>query len=87
MGCCNLRFEHVSCEEDLQIKFDFPGKDSIRYLNTVKVSEQVWKNIRIFKKAPKVAGDALFDRISTSALNAHLKTLMCVTVWAGCRYV
>lgn len=76
VGCCNLRYEHVFVEEGLKIRFDFPGKDSIRYENTVTVDEQVWKNVKIFKKAPKEDGDALFDRLTTSSLNKHLKTLM-----------
>ncbi len=76
VGCCNLRFEHVFVEEDCHIRFDFLGKDSIRYENKVKVDEQVWKNVRIFKKQPKGPGDALFDRLTVPLLNKHLHTLM-----------
>jgi hypothetical protein len=43
VGCCNLRVEHVKCLPDLKIEFDFLGKDSIQYLNTVEVSPQVSK--------------------------------------------
>jgi len=81
VGCCNLRFEHVFCEqsedgETKYIRFDFPGKDSIRYENTVEVAVQVWKNIRIFKKEPKGPGDQLFDRLKVPELNAYLKDFM-----------
>ena len=81
VGCCNLRYEHVFCEqsEDGQkkyIRFDFPGKDSIRYENTVEVNQQVWKNVRIFKKEPKGPGDELFDRLKVPDLNQYLKDFM-----------
>jgi DNA topoisomerase-1 len=42
VGCCSLRVEHVKCEEDSKITLDFLGKDSMRYLNTVKVDPIVW---------------------------------------------
>jgi len=79
VGCCNLRFEHVFQEEEGEkkfIKFDFPGKDSIQYINTVEVTEQVYKNIRIFKKSPKSEGDDLFDRLTPQVLNKYLQTFM-----------
>jgi DNA topoisomerase IB len=47
VGCCNLRVEHVQCMPDLKIQFDFLGKDSIQYLNTVEVVPQVYKNIQV----------------------------------------
>jgi DNA topoisomerase-1 len=47
--------------------FDFLGKDSIRYFNSVKVDQQVFKNIRIFKDN-KNDDDALFDRVTVSVL-------------------
>eukprot|EP00051_Salpingoeca_urceolata_P028194 m.485539 g.485539 ORF g.485539 m.485539 type:complete len:798 (+) comp23870_c0_seq1:199-2592(+) len=76
VGCCNLRVEHVKLLEDQRIEFDFLGKDSIRYQNTVDVTEQVWKNIRIFMKPPKTGSDELFDRLNTSMLNQYLQTMM-----------
>ncbi|KAH9929608.1 uncharacterized protein BXZ73DRAFT_90445 [Epithele typhae] len=74
-GCCSLRCEHVSLEPPDKIVFDFLGKDSIRYYNTVTVEEQVFKNIRIFKKG-KDDGDELFDRVQTTGLNKHLASYM-----------
>eukprot|EP00049_Salpingoeca_infusionum_P009425 m.157178 g.157178 ORF g.157178 m.157178 type:complete len:701 (+) comp14333_c0_seq1:111-2213(+) len=75
VGCCSLRVEHVTAKPDDMIEFDFLGKDSIRYLNTVKVEHQVWKNIGHFQKN-KEEGDDLFDRLNPPTLNAYLKTLM-----------
>ena len=64
VGCCSLRMEHLTLEPPNKVIFDFLGKDSIRYVNTVEVEPQVFKNIKIFKKPPKVEGDDLFDRVN-----------------------
>lgn len=76
VGCCSLRFEHVTLEPPNLVVFDFLGKDSIRFYNKVEVDDQVFKNLKIFKKAPKGPGDKLFDRVDTSALNKHLQNYM-----------
>jgi len=57
------------------VKFDFLGKDSIRYLNEVPVEKAVYKNLKHFMKS-KEGADDLFDRLDTSSLNEHLKSLM-----------
>ncbi|ORZ35512.1 hypothetical protein BCR44DRAFT_1434373 [Catenaria anguillulae PL171] len=75
VGCCSLRYEHVTLRSDNVVVFDFLGKDSIRYYNEVTVDPQVHKNLRLFKK-DKEEGDDLFDRIDTSSLNKHLTGLM-----------
>lgn len=76
VGCCSLRYEHVTLELPNKVTFDFLGKDSIRYVNTVAVEAQVFKNLKIFKKAPKGEGDKLFDRLTTTDLNKHLQSYM-----------
>ncbi|KAB2601521.1 DNA topoisomerase 1-like [Pyrus ussuriensis x Pyrus communis] len=62
VGCCTL-------------KFNFLGKDSIRYQNNVEVEVPVYKEIRQFQ-AGKRGGDHLFDKLDASRLNAHLKQQM-----------
>ena len=37
VGCCSLRCEHITFEPDFTITLNFLGKDSMQYLNTVKV--------------------------------------------------
>ncbi|KAF9132070.1 DNA topoisomerase 1 [Mortierella sp. 14UC] len=76
VGCCSLRFEHVTLEKPNIMHLDFLGKDSIRYQKSVEVDEQVFKNIRLFKREPAQEGDDLFDRLKTSELNKHLQNLM-----------
>jgi len=75
VGCCSLRAEHLEMQEQNNIHFDFLGKDSMRYEKTVTVHEDVWKNLQRFKKGKK-KDDELFDKLTTTALNAHLKEKM-----------
>ncbi|KAH9972457.1 hypothetical protein BGW80DRAFT_1314640 [Lactifluus volemus] len=75
VGCCSLRCEHVTLEPPNFVIFDFLGKDSIRYYNKVTVDEQVFKNIKIFKR-DKVDSDGLFDRVNPGYLNKHLQSYM-----------
>lgn len=63
VGCCSLRYEHITLDPPNFLVFDFLGKDSIRYYNRVPVSDQVFKNVRIFKEQT-TEGDDLFDRLT-----------------------
>ncbi|KAJ5763503.1 hypothetical protein N7533_002184 [Penicillium manginii] len=76
VGCCSLKYENISLRPPNTVVFDFLGKDSIRFYDEVKVDAQVFKNLKIFKKAPKKDGDEVFDRLTTSALNKHLQNYM-----------
>lgn len=63
VGCCSLRFEHVTLKPPNLVTFDFLGKDSIRFYQPDKeVPERVFKNLQLFKKDGKMK-DELFDRI------------------------
>ncbi|CAN1340100.1 DNA topoisomerase 1 beta [Linum perenne] len=75
VGCCTLKVSNVECVPPNQLKFDFLGKDSIRYENTVEVELPVFRAIGQFQTRKKEA-DLLFDHLDTSKLNAHLKELM-----------
>lgn len=50
VGCCSLRYEHVTLKPPNKVVFDFLGKDSIRFYQEVEVDKQVFKNLRIFKR-------------------------------------
>ncbi|KAH7069299.1 DNA topoisomerase 1 [Paraphoma chrysanthemicola] len=76
VGCCSLKFQHITLRPPETVIFDFLGKDSIRFYDEVKVDPQVFKNLKIFKKEPKTIGDDIFDRLTTSALNKHLTSYM-----------
>lgn len=80
VGCCSLRVEHIKLHEEKNgeeyvVDFDFLGKDSIRYENSVAVEKRVFKNLKHFM-ADKNKGDDLFDRIDTADLNKYLQSLM-----------
>ncbi|XP_010252639.1 PREDICTED: DNA topoisomerase 1 alpha-like [Nelumbo nucifera] len=75
VGCCTLKVENVELIPPNKLQFDFLGKDSIRYFNTVEVELPVYKAIGQFKEGKK-EGEDLFDKLDTSKLNAHLKELM-----------
>lgn len=70
VGCCSLKYEHISLQPPDQVTFDFLGKDSIRYNETARVDPQVFKNLKLFKKAPKTDGDDLFDRLNVSNITS-----------------
>ena len=76
VGCCSLKYENISLRPPNTVIFDFLGKDSIRFYSEVQVDPQVFKNLKIFKQAPKTDGDDIFDRLTTSALNKHLANYM-----------
>ncbi|XP_028082689.1 DNA topoisomerase 1-like isoform X1 [Camellia sinensis] len=75
VGCCTLKVENVEPMPPNILKFDFLGKDSIRYQNEVEVELPVFKAIQQFRIG-KSGSDDLFDKLDTSKLNAHLKELM-----------
>lgn len=81
VGCCTLKCENVECIHPNFIKFDFLGKDSIRYENTVEVEHKVFENVANFKAKgaggrAKSDGDQLFDEFDAQDLNTRLKDLM-----------
>jgi DNA topoisomerase-1 len=76
VGCCSLRYEHITLTPPNTVVFDFLGKDSIRYFQEVQVDAQVFKNLMIFKRAPKGPGDDIFDRLDPGILNRHLQNYM-----------
>ena len=73
VGVTSLRYEHVICKPDNIIKLDFLGKDSVRYVNEVKVDPQIYTNIQKFLTG-KSKGDDLFELLKSADLNEYLKT-------------
>jgi len=75
VGCCSLRKEHVKLHKPNKIEFQFLGKDSIEYHNTIEVIPQVFKNFKIFLK-DKSTGDMIFEKLSVTSLNKFLNSQM-----------
>ncbi len=80
VGCCSLKFEHVTLKPPNKVVFDFLGKDSIRFYDEVEVDQQVFKNLKIFKKSPKGEGDEIFDRLNVSTALLHARNTLPLTV-------
>lgn len=79
VGCCSLRVEHIKLHEELNgqefvVEFDFLGKDSIRYYNTVSIEKRVFKNLQLFMEN-KQDGDDVFDRLNVSYFYLYLLIL------------
>jgi len=81
VGCCTLKCNNIDLVPPNFLKFDFLGKDSIRYENTVEVHEKVYAAVEKFRKMDqhgkkKEPGDLLFDGFDATALNKELKSIM-----------
>ncbi|KAG5494075.1 hypothetical protein JKF63_01909 [Porcisia hertigi] len=75
VGCCSLRVEHIQLMPDNIVRFDFLGKDSIRYQNDVSVLPEVYALLQRFTRR-KSAGVDIFDQLNPTQLNDHLKSFM-----------
>ena len=75
VGCCSLRVEHVTVEDDNKITLDFLGKDSMRFHQTIELHPLAHEAITKFVKGKEPTQD-LFDLINASRLNDYLKELM-----------
>jgi len=75
VGITSLRIEHLMLMDDLHIKLDFLGKDSIRFVKVIQVNEQVYNNLAEFIKN-KSKDDNIFNLVTTTDLNKYLQTLM-----------
>ena len=81
VGCCNLKVSDVDVLPGHKVKFDFLGKDSIRYENVVDVEPRVAALVAAFrvrdgKGKAKGPSDLLFYEGMVGDLNGKLKSLM-----------
>jgi len=92
VGCCSLRVEHLHFDPNdeggdcKEIELEFLGKDSMLFKQTIDfgaamytenngMGEQVYANFKSFCKSKKKT-DEVFDSLTPTILNAHLKSLM-----------
>lgn len=75
VGVTSLRVEHVKLGEKLSISLDFLGKDSIRYIRNITVTNDVYNNLQDFMATKSSTAD-LFDKITSSDLNKYLQEFM-----------
>jgi DNA topoisomerase-1 len=61
--------------DELYVKFDFLGKDSVQFLKVIQVSSEVYNNLAQFIK-DKSKDDDVFDMATTTDINKYLNNLM-----------
>lgn len=81
VGVCSLRKEHMTMLNpadhggEFKITLDFLGKDSMRYHQTVSVTEKVYQNLKAFIRGKKDDQD-IFSKIDPNTVNKYLKDQM-----------
>ena len=76
VGATTLRVEHIRRLEDQAVEFDFLGKDSVRWVKTLKFPDvRLVANIRGFIKGKK-QDDQIFDGVTSSHVNAFLSGII-----------
>jgi DNA topoisomerase-1 len=69
VGATTLRGSHVKIDDSGSVTFDFLGKDSVRWVKTIKPPPQVVNNLRSFIGRPR---EPIFSGIRSEDVNAFL---------------
>jgi DNA topoisomerase-1 len=72
VGAITLRSEHIKIEEDT-LHFDFLGKDSVRWIKTVKAPPSVIRNISDYARTSK---EYLFEGVDSKKVSRFLSEKM-----------
>jgi len=72
IGATTIRGSHVKIDGE-NVNFDFLGKDSVRWLKTIKPPPQVVENLRSFIGKPQ---DEIFSGVRSEKVNAFLGEVM-----------
>lgn len=84
VGCCSLRREHFTFNEDpnsFELELEFLGKDSMLFKQNIDfalhgdLGKRVFQNIKEFCKK-KDTDDEVFETLTPTELNKHLQSLM-----------
>ncbi|MGQ9760177.1 MAG: DNA topoisomerase I [Candidatus Methanomethylicaceae archaeon] len=73
VGATTLRAEHISFNPDGSITFDFLGKDSVRWVSTIKPPEIVYRNLKEFIAE---GNETIFNGVRSQKVNAYLAEVM-----------
>ncbi len=74
VGATTLRSEHVKLLENGAVRFDFLGKDSVRWLHTIRPPALVIENLKEFTRAKKKA--LLFEGVRSDRVNEFFGEIM-----------
>lgn len=72
VGASTLRVGHVKLLSKDRIKFEFLGKDSIKFEKSMQVPKLIYANFQKLLKG-KSQDTQVFDKISAGSINAYLK--------------
>jgi len=75
VGITSIRVEHITLMDDMCIKFDFLGKDSVRFTKVIQVIPEIYNNMIEFTKNKSKTED-VFDMVTTNDINKYLQSLM-----------
>jgi len=74
VGATTLRAEHVAFNErERTVTFDFLGKDSVRWVNTIKPPDVVVENLKAFIEE---GNETIFNGVRSQKVNAYLAEVM-----------
>ncbi len=73
IGATTLRGSHIKIDGSGLVKFDFLGKDSVRWRRTIKPPTQVVNNLRSFIEKPRAP---IFSGVRSEHVNAFLGQVM-----------
>lgn len=74
VGATTLRAEHITIDEEKgEVTFDFLGKDSVRWVNTIKPPHVVIENLKEFIGEGK---ETIFNGVRSQKVNAYLAEIM-----------
>jgi len=69
VGAVTLRGSHIKIDDSGNVEFDFLGKDSVRWVKTIKLPSQVVDNLRSFIGKPR---EPVFSGVRSEMVNAFL---------------
>lgn len=75
VGASSLRREHLQLKDNNMIYLSFLGKDSVKYENTVQISDKAYKTLEELYKTKKDS-DMLFPLVSSGHVNKFLKEVV-----------
>ncbi len=74
VGATTLRSEHVKISENGEVTFDFLGKDSVRWLQTIRPPPQVIENLK--ESIGRKRKSLLFQGVRSEKVNSFLDEVM-----------
>ena len=72
-GASTLLVEHIKLQSPNKVTFEFLGKDSVLYKQTMSLPERIFKNLNDFIKGKK-KNVKIFDQVTANTINNYLQS-------------